>query len=45
MLNKICLPDGVGLVNIVRTPEQAELLRGDRRAHVCDSSAPAFWRT
>src|SRR5207247_774331 len=28
MLNKICLKDGIGLVNIVRSPEQAKLLRG-----------------
>src|ERR1700738_3050184 len=28
MLNKVCLEDGVGLVNIVRSPEQAALLRG-----------------
>jgi NADPH2:quinone reductase len=26
MLNKICLKDGIGLVNIVRKPEQAALL-------------------
>jgi hypothetical protein len=25
MLNKICLEDGIGLVNIVRKPEQAKL--------------------
>ena len=31
MLNKVCLEDGVGLVNIVRSREQAALLRGDRR--------------
>ena len=31
MLNKICLKDGIGLVNIVRKPEQAALLRGHRR--------------
>jgi hypothetical protein len=27
MLNKICLKDGIPLVNIVRNPEQAAILR------------------
>ncbi len=42
MLNRICLADGVGLVNIVRKPEQVELLLNERAEHVCDSSAPSF---
>jgi NADPH:quinone reductase len=42
MLNKICMADGVELVNIVRKPEQAALLRGLGARHVCDSSAPDF---
>jgi NADPH:quinone reductase len=42
MLVKICLADGVPLVNIVRRPEQAELLRGLGAVHVCDSSSPTF---
>jgi NADPH2:quinone reductase len=42
MLVRICQADGVPLVNIVRRPEQAELLRGLGAAHVCDSSAPGF---
>jgi NADPH2:quinone reductase len=42
MLNKICLADGVPLVNIVRRPEQAELLRGIGARIVCDSSQPSF---
>src|SRR5581483_7225780 len=42
MLNRICLADGVPLVNIVRKPEQARLLRGQGAAHVCDSSAESF---
>jgi len=42
MLSKICLADGVPLVNIVRTPEQAALLRGIGAQYVCDSSAPTF---
>jgi NADPH2:quinone reductase len=42
MLNRICIADGVPLVNIVRKPEQAELLRRAGAAHVCDSSAASF---
>ncbi|MEO8856315.1 MAG: zinc-binding dehydrogenase [Burkholderiaceae bacterium] len=42
MLNRICLKDGIDLVNIVRRPEQEELLRGIGAVHVCDSSAPTF---
>src|ERR1700733_7954459 len=42
MLNKICLKDGIGLVNIVRSAEQAEILRGIGAKHVVDSSAPGF---
>ena len=42
MLNRICLADGVPLVNIVRRPEQAVLLREQGAVHVCDSSEPTF---
>src|SRR5260221_9578220 len=42
MLNKICQEDGIGLVNIVRSAEQAKLLRGIGAKHVVDSSAPSF---
>jgi len=42
MLNKICIKDGIGLVNIVRSREQAELLRKIGAKHVVDSSAPSF---
>lgn len=42
MLHKICLKDGIGLVNIVRKPEQAALLREMGAHYVCDSSAPHF---
>ncbi|MCB2004123.1 MAG: zinc-binding dehydrogenase [Burkholderiaceae bacterium] len=42
MLNRICQKDGIDLVNIVRKPEQAELLRGIGAKYVCDSSAPGF---
>jgi NADPH:quinone reductase len=42
MLNKICLQDGIQLVNIVRKPEQAALLRSLGAVHICDSSQPSF---
>jgi NADPH:quinone reductase-like Zn-dependent oxidoreductase len=42
MLNKICLKDGIGLVNIVRNEEQAGLLRKLGARHVVDSSTPGF---
>ena len=42
MLQKLCLADGIDLVNVVRKPEQAELLRGIGASYVCDSSAPDF---
>ncbi|MEE2675016.1 MAG: zinc-binding dehydrogenase [Myxococcota bacterium] len=42
MLVKICIADGVPLVNIVRRPEQAQLLEGLGAKQVCDSSAPSF---
>lgn len=42
MLNRICIADGVGLVNIVRRSEQADLLRGHGATHVCNSSEPSF---
>ncbi len=42
MLNRICLKDGVALVNVVRKPEQAALLRGQGARHVCDASQPGF---
>jgi NADPH2:quinone reductase len=42
MLNRICLKDGIDLVNIVRKPEQVALLKGMGAKHVCDASAPTF---
>src|ERR1700716_642911 len=42
MLNKICLKDGIGLVNIVRSAEQADILRKIGAKHVVDSTAPTF---
>ena len=42
MLNRICLKDGVSLINIVRTPEQERLLRELGAVHVCNSGSGNF---
>jgi NADPH2:quinone reductase len=42
MLNRICIADGVALVNVVRTQQQEDLLRAIGARHVCNSSAPTF---
>ena len=42
MLNKICLKDGIGLVNIVRSKEQADILHKIGAKHVVDSTSPSF---
>jgi NADPH2:quinone reductase len=42
MLNKICLKDQISLVNIVRTSEQAAILKAIGAPYVCDASASTF---
>jgi NADPH2:quinone reductase len=42
MLNRICLKDGISLVNIVRNQAQVDLLRAMGAAHVCNSNSPTF---
>ncbi len=42
MLNKLCLSDGVSLVNIVRSEAQVKVLRDIGAQCVCDSSTPSF---
>jgi NADPH:quinone reductase-like Zn-dependent oxidoreductase len=42
MLNKICLKDGIPLVNIVRNPEQAAILHKIGAKHVVDSTSATF---
>jgi NADPH2:quinone reductase len=42
MLNRICIADGIKLVNIVRSGEQAALLRAAGAAFVCDSGSATF---
>ncbi|MGH3273036.1 MAG: hypothetical protein ACRDNZ_01755, partial [Streptosporangiaceae bacterium] len=42
MLVRLCLAQEIPLVNIVRSPAQADLLRAGGAAWVCDSSAGTF---
>jgi NADPH:quinone reductase-like Zn-dependent oxidoreductase len=42
MLNKICIKDGIALVNIVRKADQMEILRKIGAKHIVDSSSPNF---
>lgn len=44
MLVRICSADGIPLVNIVRSPEQAALLREIGAEHVIDSTAADFMK-
>ncbi|WP_370235385.1 MULTISPECIES: zinc-binding dehydrogenase [Henriciella] len=42
MLNKICIADGVPLVNIVRKPEQEQILRDIGAKYIVNSSSDSF---
>ena len=42
MLVKLCNAEGIGLVNVVRKPEQVALLSSIGARHVCNMSAPTF---
>ena len=42
MLNKLCIKDGIGLVNIVRRQEHVDVLKAIGAKHVVNSSAPTF---
>lgn len=42
MLVRICAEDGIPLVNVVRSTEQVDLLRGMGATHVVNSSEPGF---
>lgn len=44
MLNKICLKDGIDLVNIVRKPEQEAILREIGAKHIVSTSSDTFMR-
>ena len=42
MLNRLCLADGIALVNIVRSSEQEQLRRSAGATYVCNSTAVSF---
>ncbi|MBV9891661.1 MAG: NADH oxidase [Rhizobacter sp.] len=42
MLNRVCIADGVGLVNVVRRDEHVALLREQGARHVVNSASPTF---
>jgi len=44
MLNRLCIEDQVGLVNVVRSEQQEQVLRDQGAKHVCNSGVPTFMR-
>ena len=44
MLNRICLADGVDLVNIVRKPEQEDILRALGAKYIVNSSSESYMK-
>jgi NADPH2:quinone reductase len=42
MLVKICQEDGIPLINVVRKPEQVEVLKKLGAEYICDTSADSF---
>ncbi len=42
MLNRICVTDGIPLVNIVRKQEQVDLLKSQGAKFVCNTESPDF---
>ncbi len=42
MLNRICLADGVALVNVVRSKAQEDLLKDQGAKYICTTGAPGF---
>ena len=44
MLNRLCIEEDIGLVNIVRKPEQEQILRDLGAKYVCNSSSDTFFK-
>jgi NADPH2:quinone reductase len=42
MLNRICIAENIGLVNVVRTQEQQDLLKAMDAHYVCNTGSPTF---
>jgi NADPH:quinone reductase-like Zn-dependent oxidoreductase len=42
MLTRLCIADGIPLVNVVRSQNQADVLRGIGARYVIDSTSPSF---
>lgn len=42
MLQKLCIEDGIPLVNIVRSRQQADILKDIGATYVCDTSSPTL---
>ena len=42
MLNRICIAENIGLVNVVRTQEQQDLMKTSGARHVCNIGSPTF---
>ena len=42
MLSRLCLKDGISLVNVVRKQEQEDLLRAAGAVYVCRTDSPTF---
>lgn len=43
MLNRVCIEENIDLVNIVRKPEQEEILRDLGAKYICNSSSESFF--
>src|SRR3954468_17537741 len=41
-MNRLCIADGIPLVNVVRSQEQADVLRAAGAQYVVDSTSPSF---
>jgi NADPH:quinone reductase len=44
MLNRLCLAEEIPLVNIVRRPAQADILRAAGATYICDSGSDSFMK-
>jgi len=44
MLNRVCIEENIDLVNIVRKPEQEQILRDLGARYICNSSSESFFK-